>query len=106
VSAIDNTPRAKAEALVGEVLTVALSAGEFTVNQARAVTAALEAAMAPPEGFVLVQEAPLRHLLSDAITSVEFIAGRGQSKPLSRRVGARAWAVIEALAQAGGKHAG
>jgi hypothetical protein len=64
------------------------------------------AALTPPEGYVLVQEAPLRHLLSDAITSVEFIAGRGQSKPLSRRVGDRAWALIEALAQAGGKHAG
>jgi len=106
VSAIDKTPRAKAEALVGEVLTAALTAGEITVNQARAVTAGLAAAMAPPEGYVLVQEAPLRQLLSDAITSVEFIAGRGQSKPLSRRVGDRAWALIESLAQAGGKHAG
>jgi len=64
------------------------------------------ATLTPPEGYVLVQEAPLRHLLSDAITSVEFIAGRGQSKPLSRRLGDRAWVLIEALAQAGGKHEG
>ncbi|MFE6056985.1 hypothetical protein ACFQ6N_40135 [Kitasatospora sp. NPDC056446] len=55
------------------------------------------AALTPPEGYVLVQEAQLRHLLSDAITSVEFIAGRGQSKPLSRRVSDQAWALVELI---------
>ncbi|MEN5419012.1 hypothetical protein ABE543_06910 [Stenotrophomonas sp. TWI169] len=58
---------------------------------------AVIAALTPPEGYVLVQEAKLRHLLSDAITSVEFIAGRGQSKPLSRRVSDQAWALVESI---------
>ncbi|MHC1658234.1 hypothetical protein ACODUN_14430 [Stenotrophomonas riyadhensis] len=53
--------------------------------------------LTPPEGYVLVQEAQLRHLLSDAITSVEFIAGRGQSKALSRRVRDQAWALVELI---------
>ncbi|HFT6977404.1 hypothetical protein I5V28_16095 [Stenotrophomonas maltophilia] len=55
------------------------------------------AAPTPPEGYVMVQETQLRHLLSDAITSVEFIAGRGQSKPLSRRVRDQAWALVELI---------
>lgn len=55
------------------------------------------AALTPPEGYVLVQETQLRHLLRDAITSVEFIAGRGQSKPLSRRVSEQAWALVESV---------
>lgn len=50
----------------------------------------------PPEGYVLVQESILGPLLRDAITSVEFIAGRAQSKPLSRRISDRAWKLIEA----------
>ncbi|WP_329771098.1 hypothetical protein [Stenotrophomonas maltophilia] len=58
---------------------------------------ALIAALTPPEGYVLVQETQLRHLLNDAITSVEFIAGRGQSKPLSRRVRDQAWALVESI---------
>lgn len=58
---------------------------------------AVIAALTPPEGYVLVQEAQLRHLLSDAITSVEFIAGRGQSKPLLRRVSDQAWALVESI---------
>lgn len=56
---------------------------------------AVAAALTPPEGYVLVQETQLRHLLRDAITSVEFIAGRGQSKPLARRVRDQAWALVE-----------
>ncbi|UXB42241.1 hypothetical protein K7569_10820 [Stenotrophomonas maltophilia] len=56
---------------------------------------AWQAALTPPEGYVLVQETQLRHLLSDAITSVDFIAGRGQSKPLARRVSDQAWALVE-----------
>ena len=55
------------------------------------------APLTPPEGYVLVQETQLRHLLSDAITSVEFIAGRGQSKPLSRRVSDQAWELVESI---------
>lgn len=58
---------------------------------------AIAVAITPPEGYVLVEEAQLRHLLSDAITSVEFIAGRGQSKPLSRRVSNQAWALVELI---------
>ncbi|HIE5650288.1 TPA: hypothetical protein ACXNQV_002145 [Stenotrophomonas maltophilia] len=58
---------------------------------------ALIAALTPPEGYVLVQETKLRHFLSDAITSVEFIAGRGQSKPLARRVRDQAWALVESV---------
>ncbi|MGA6536923.1 hypothetical protein ACPEH7_02065 [Stenotrophomonas sp. NPDC101269] len=77
----------------------------FDIDQGLAL-AAIRAALTPPVGYVLVRESPLRHLLSDAITSVEFIAGRGQSKSLSRRLGGRAWMLIEALAQASGKHAG
>lgn len=68
--------------------------GAYDLNPSmRAVVAALT----PPEGYVLVQEAQLRHLLSDAITSVEFIAGRGQSKPLARRVRDQAWALVESI---------
>lgn len=59
--------------------------------------AAVIAALTPPEGYVLVQESQLRHLLNDAITSVEFIAGRGQSKPLSRRVSDQAWALVKLI---------
>ncbi|MDH0188173.1 hypothetical protein N7676_08555 [Stenotrophomonas sp. GD03993] len=59
--------------------------------------AAIRAALTLPEGYVMVQETQLRHLLSDAITSVEFIAGRGQSKPLSRRVSDQAWALVESM---------
>ncbi len=59
--------------------------------------AAIIAALTPPEGYVLVQESQLRHLLNDAITSVEFIAGRGQSKPLSRRVRDQAWALVKLI---------
>lgn len=58
---------------------------------------AIIAALTPPEGYVLVQESQLRHLLNDAITSVEFIAGRGQSKPLSRRVSDQAWALVKLI---------
>jgi len=66
------------------------------INAGEALRAII-AALTPPEGYVLVQEAQLRHLLSDAITSVEFIAGRGQSKPLSRRVREQAWALVESI---------
>lgn len=58
MSDIEKRAREKAEALIGEVLTAALSAGEITVNQARAVNAALEAALTPPEGYVLVPVEP------------------------------------------------
>lgn len=61
------------------------------------VLRAIIAALTPPEGYVLVQESQLRHLLNDAITSVEFIAGRGQSKPLSRRVRDQAWALVKLI---------
>ncbi|MFV1846430.1 hypothetical protein ACNJRW_09590 [Stenotrophomonas maltophilia] len=61
------------------------------------VVQAIIAALTLPEGYVLVQETQLRHLLNDAITSVEFIAGRGQSKPLSRRVRDQAWALVESV---------
>lgn len=59
--------------------------------------ATIRAALTPPEGYVLVQESQLRHLLNDAITSVEFIAGCGQSKPLSRRVSDQAWALVKLI---------
>lgn len=67
---------------------------DLDTNDQAAINA-IAAALTPPEGCVLVQEAQLRHLLSDAITSVEFIAGRGQSKPLSRRIRDQAWALVE-----------
>lgn len=68
---IEKTPRERAEALIGEVLTAALSAGEITVNQARAVNAALEAALVPPDGHVpaaavLAAATRLRRLASAA----------------------------------------
>ncbi|WP_164087180.1 hypothetical protein [Stenotrophomonas maltophilia] len=66
---------------------------EGWMDLARAAIAALTS----PKGYVLVPVAQLRHLLSDAITSVEFIAGRGQSKPLSRRVSDQAWALVELI---------
>lgn len=75
MSAIDNTPRAKAEALVGEVLTAALSTGEITVNRARDVTAALEAAMAPPEGYVLVPVQPTSGLLMSMAMRADHALG-------------------------------
>lgn len=65
----------------------------FVPTALRAIVAALQ----PPEGYVLVQETQLRHLLRDAITSVEFIAGRGQSKPLAARVRDQAWALVESV---------
>lgn len=67
----------------------------FGYANQRAIRAII-AALTPPEGYVLVQESILGPLLRDAITSVEFIAGRAQSKPLSRRISDRAWKLIEA----------
>lgn len=67
-----------------------------TIEAGEALRAVI-AALTPPEGYVLVQETQLRHFLSDAITSVEFIAGRGQSKPLARRVRDQAWALVESV---------
>ncbi|MFX1724992.1 hypothetical protein [Stenotrophomonas sp. AS1] len=66
MSDIEKRAREKAEALIGEVLTAALSAGEITVNQARAVNAALEAALAPPEGYVLVPVEPTTAMMEAA----------------------------------------
>lgn len=57
----------------------------------------MTASLTPPEGYVTVPEAVLRPLLRDAITAVEFIAGRAQSKPLSRRISDRAWKLVEAF---------
>lgn len=58
---------------------------------------AMTASLAPREGYVTVREDVLRPLLRDAITAVEFIAGRAQSKPLSRRISDRAWKLVEAF---------
>lgn len=71
----------------------ALGAGDANQVAIKAIAAALT----PPDGYVLVPEDILRPLLRDAITSVEFIAGRAQSKPLSRRISDRAWKLIEAF---------
>ncbi|WP_329810739.1 hypothetical protein [Stenotrophomonas sp. SMYL8] len=71
--------------------------GTWFVVREQDALAAITAALTPPEGYVLVQETQLRHLLRDAITSVEFIAGRGQSKPLSRRVSEQACALVESV---------
>ncbi|MGA6183381.1 hypothetical protein ACPEH1_19970 [Stenotrophomonas sp. NPDC077421] len=54
------------------------------------------AALTPTEGYVLVPEDILSPLLRDAITAVEFVGGRAQSKPLSRRISERAWKLVEA----------
>ncbi|WP_414553709.1 hypothetical protein [Stenotrophomonas forensis] len=55
------------------------------------------ASVTPSAVYVLVDQAQLRYFLRDAITSVEFIAGRGQSKPLARRVSDQAWALVESI---------
>lgn len=82
---------------VEEVATSIREGGHGDVLFVPTALRAIIAALTPPEGYVLVQETQLRHLLSDAITSVEFIAGRGQSKPLSRRVSDQAWALVESI---------
>ncbi|PJL51011.1 hypothetical protein B9Y60_14585 [Stenotrophomonas maltophilia] len=84
------------DSLAREVV-VRLKAGQLELLNTRIAIRAIIAALTPPEGYVLVQETRLRHLLSDAITSVEFIAGRGQSKPLSMRVRDQAWALVESM---------
>jgi hypothetical protein len=58
----------------------------------------MTASLTPPGGYVMVPEDVLRPLLRDAITAVEFIAGRAQSKLLSRRISDRAWKLVEAFA--------
>ncbi|GEM_PF-2159962 len=58
----------------------------------------MTASLTPPEGYLMVPEDVLRPLLRDAITAVEFIAGRAQSKLLSRRISDRAWKLVEAFA--------
>jgi hypothetical protein len=72
---------------------------ELSKDEVRAARAVLayQSTVMPPDGYVLVQEVQLRRLLNDAITSVEFIAGRGQSKPLARRVSDQAWALVESI---------
>ncbi|KIS38448.1 hypothetical protein [Stenotrophomonas maltophilia] len=74
-----------------------LKAGQLELLNTRIAIRAIIAALTPPEGYVLVQENQLRHLLSEAITSVEFIAGRGQSKRLAMRVSEQAWALVESI---------
>ncbi|WP_277381602.1 hypothetical protein [Stenotrophomonas maltophilia] len=89
---------AEIEKLEGYKLSAAqIRAGSQLGPILAACHAAIIAALTPPEGYVLVQETQLRHFLSDAITSVEFIAGRGQSKPLARRVRDQAWALVESV---------
>ncbi|SMR69296.1 MULTISPECIES: hypothetical protein [Stenotrophomonas] len=53
------------------------------------------AALAPPEGYVLVNHTQLRQLLRDVVTATDFVGGRAQSKPLARRLADQAWALIE-----------
>lgn len=56
---------------------------------------AISLALAPPEGYVLVNHTQLRQLLRDVVTAADFVGGRGQSKPLARRLADQAWALIE-----------
>lgn len=77
-----------------EVGGIVNSSGDLFLAESGVVQAII-AALTPPDGYVMVEETQLRQLLRDAITSVEFIAGRGQSKPLSRRVSDQAWALVE-----------
>jgi len=69
--------------------------GEHQLSESPSLRAII-AALTPPEGYVLVPEDILRPLLRDAITAVEFVGGRAQSKPLSRRISERAWKLVEA----------
>lgn len=56
---------------------------------------AVAAALTPPEGYVLVSQTQLSRLLRDVVTAADFVGGRGQSKPLARRLADQAWALIE-----------
>lgn len=68
-------------------------AGAYDLNPSMR---AMVAALTPPEGYVLVNHTQLRQLLRDVVTAADFVGGRGQSKPLARRLADQAWALIEA----------
>ncbi len=71
---------------------------ELLPVEVRAVRAVLayHAALTPPDGYVLVNHTQLRQLLREVVTAADFVGGRGQSKPLARRLADQAWALIEA----------
>jgi hypothetical protein len=96
---MDDIEKRALDLLASHYLAAGFKAGDpLAASDANAVAIkAIAAALTLPEGYVLVQETQLRHLLNDAITSAEFIAGRGQSKPLSRRVRDQAWALVESI---------
>ncbi|WP_075677695.1 hypothetical protein [Stenotrophomonas sp. TD3] len=76
----------------------ACAPGELSKEEVRAARAVLayQTALAPPDGYVLVNHTQLRQLLRDVVTAADFVGGRGQSKPLARRLADQAWALIEA----------
>lgn len=67
------------------------------IDGAEEVGRAIEEALRgnQPERYVLVSQTQLSRLLRDVVTAADFVGGRGQSKPLARRLADQAWALIE-----------